>query len=476
MDFNQDFLSRQADPNELGAIVQRQGSRLQQIGQSFVRVQSLDEIASAIGELDFRAVESSGKLRMIMSAINLLDEFGINAHLAGFDVNGVPQFYLSADDGSIVAAGGLLKIDHNGITDSSSLLGLTSKDAGNQNIMGRVWYSFNSGDQPVVQGLHVFHFVSDTARFSDNFEDGTLSAWVTSGSPSIETDGVQEGSYYARLSSANTISKTLSASAYGANTWYFVTCIYRSTTAGGSLQLEYGGAAPVIHGLSTMQADTWYRAFIVFQANADTTPTLTFSKNSGTGTLDIDDVYVNEMNILPLGIGGASGFGTITSNIELYGNINLKSGKYLTLDGVDVFASGSAVLGADYSITSAAATYEDTGLSITLPAKGTYLVRADVRGKIKGNAGTFWWLTAKFYNSTDAADVANSERLIVLTNQTAVELHNTAPITAIVTVTASKTIKLYAYRHGAGTPSWTTSQIGSDTNGRTVMSYECLKV
>lgn len=366
MEFNQDFLSRQADPNELGAILQRQGSRLQQIGQGFVRVQSLDEIASAIGELDFRAVDSNGNLRMIMSAINLLDEFGIDAHFAGFDVNGVAQIYLSADDGSLVAGGGEVALDQNGITIQTSV------------------------SAPAL---------ANSVK------------WVDASENVID----QIYSYYAGIV------------AYGGN----------------EVIAPASGAIEDASNAITAQARDATVAQIILKAFNSASP---------------NSILLNAE--------------IINSN----GDIDLASGKTYKIDGVDILASGSAVLGADYSITSAAGTYEDTGLSITLPAKGTYLVRADVRGKIKGNAGTYWWLTGKFYNSTDAADVVNSERIIVLTNQTAVELHNTAPITAIVTVAASKTIKLYAFRHGAGTPSWTTSQIGSDANGRTVMSYECLKV
>lgn len=119
--FNVDFLNRQADPNDVGAIVQRQGSLLKQVGQGFVRVQSLDEIAAEIGALQFKAFEPSGQLRMIMSAINLLEEFGINAHFAGFDVNGVAQIYLSADDGSLKAGGGEVALNQDGITIKTSV-------------------------------------------------------------------------------------------------------------------------------------------------------------------------------------------------------------------------------------------------------------------------------------------------------------------------------------------------------------------
>jgi hypothetical protein len=85
--------------------------------------------------------------------------------------------------------------------------------------------------------------------------------------------------------------------------------------------------------------------------------------------------------------------------------------------------------------------------------------------------GASWWITAKLYNSTDAADVANSERIVVLTNTTAANLQQTCTITAIITVAASKVIKLYAFRNGTGSPSWTRSNIYSDANGRTKMAY-----
>ena len=126
-------------------------------------------------------------------------------------------------------------------------------------------------------------------------------------------------------------------------------------------------------------------------------------------------------------------------------------------------------------ITASAGTYEDTGLSVTLPSAGTFLVTADVRGFMRGFTGTSWWITAKFYNSTDNADVANSQRMVVLIDVTGVQLQQTCTLTAIITVAASKTIKLYAFRNGTGTPSWTNSSLVSDANGRTKMSYIGIK-
>ena len=155
------------------------------------------------------------------------------------------------------------------------------------------------------------------------------------------------------------------------------------------------------------------------------------------------------------------------------GNVDLAVGEYL-IGGETVFPiqNAESVLGSAFSITGTAGTYQDTGLSLSLPSAGTYRITADVRGRLTGNAGTAWWLTAKLYNSTDAADVTDSERLIVLTATTGMQLQMTCPINQVVTVAAAKTIKLYAARDGTGTPSWTASSIESNTAGRTAMSYE----
>jgi len=148
------------------------------------------------------------------------------------------------------------------------------------------------------------------------------------------------------------------------------------------------------------------------------------------------------------------------------------SGYAARRDHVHATTQGEAVLGSSFSITGTAGTYQDTGLSVTLPSAGTYKITANVRAFLRGNAGTAWWIHCELFNSTDSAAVANSERLIVLTGTNSFIFQTTAPIDAIVTVAASKTIKLYAARNGNGSPSWTTSDITSDTNGRTNLMYE----
>lgn len=81
-----------------------------------VRSARLSNLANEMGEVDFRAVDTDGNLRVVMSAYDLFDELGAHAHLAGLDTNAVVQFYLSADDGKIYSGGGAVVQDVNGIT------------------------------------------------------------------------------------------------------------------------------------------------------------------------------------------------------------------------------------------------------------------------------------------------------------------------------------------------------------------------
>jgi hypothetical protein len=135
----------------------------------------------------------------------------------------------------------------------------------------------------------------------------------------------------------------------------------------------------------------------------------------------------------------------------------------------DFTAPSESVLGADFALNAVNGTYQDTGLSVALPAAGTYLVHFHVRGEVQFSAGTLGFISAKLYNSTDSADVANSETLVVTQYTTGLTGQATASASKIVTVTAAKTIKLYAKRDSATT--WTTSQIRSTVDGRTRMSY-----
>ena len=117
------------------------------------------------------------------------------------------------------------------------------------------------------------------------------------------------------------------------------------------------------------------------------------------------------------------------TNGNIYQAINVSSGAavWLLLGGP---VTGQSVLTSDFAITATAngTTFQDSGLSVALPAAGTYLITAEVRGRIVGNTGTYWAINVKLYNSTDAADVSNTLRRVAYTTST-YQLQVTCPIT-----------------------------------------------
>lgn len=96
---------------ELQAQVDRLTTRRASGGQ-------LSDITDDMGEVTrgrFRVVDENGNTRVILSGENLFDELGVSAHLVGLDEDGVPQFWLSSDDGAGVFAGGAGSIDGDGL-------------------------------------------------------------------------------------------------------------------------------------------------------------------------------------------------------------------------------------------------------------------------------------------------------------------------------------------------------------------------
>lgn len=131
--------------------------------------------------------------------------------------------------------------------------------------------------------------------------------------------------------------------------------------------------------------------------------------------------------------------------------------------------SSESVLASNFNITGADGVYQDTGLSITLPSAGTYFIYGNIRAALLFSVGSYGYIKGKLYNSTDSADVANSERMIGYEGEANIPFYNSAPLSMSISVSAAKTIKLYVARAYATT--WTTSMIYSDSNGRTNLGY-----
>jgi hypothetical protein len=237
-------------------------------------------------------------------------------------------------------------------------------------------------------------------------------------------------------SGANAVRAAIAVSSVDNGAWFYATDTAKFWEVAGGAWVDRTPAAGTVSSFSATPTG------IFDVATATTAPALSLDNQSANTTL----------------AGPASG-GAATPSFRA-----------LVAADVPFISSAQSSLAAEFTLASAAGTYDDTGLSVSLPAAGTYLLFADVRGVLTGNAGTFWYIAAKLRNSTDAADIADSEVMVVLTSVAAKLTQTTVPITAVpVVVAGAKTIKLYVKRDTDG--SFTTSKVGADANGRTRLSY-----
>lgn len=131
-----------------------------------------------------------------------------------------------------------------------------------------------------------------------------------------------------------------------------------------------------------------------------------------------------------------------------------------TVQGDQTGVNGENVLGSNFTLNATTGTYQDTGVAVTLPSAGTYLLFLTARALVGYTAGTFGYVYAKLYNSTAAADVSGSNFTAVISYVINTTLDQTKSIPVLATVTGADTIKLYASRNFDGTLA--TSLIATD--------------
>lgn len=129
--------------------------------------------------------------------------------------------------------------------------------------------------------------------------------------------------------------------------------------------------------------------------------------------------------------------------------------------------AGRATLVSAFSITGASGVYQDTGLEVTLPSAGTYLINYNVRVSGQTSSGS-GWISVRLYDETAAAAITDSERLTFYPVTTS-NIQQHVAYSELVTVSAASTIRLEANRNLAA--GWSTSDIASNSDGRTTMSY-----
>jgi hypothetical protein len=99
----------------------------------------------------------------------------------------------------------------------------------------------------------------------------------------------------------------------------------------------------------------------------------------------------------------------------------------------------SSTLSSNFS-TTASATFQNTGLSVTLPVAGTWLVFSEAR--ISGIAVSATWSVLRLYNSTTSTEIANSRRITHYANDAVVYQVTTPLMMPVVTTTTNNVIRL----------------------------------
>lgn len=135
-------------------------------------------------------------------------------------------------------------------------------------------------------------------------------------------------------------------------------------------------------------------------------------------------------------------------------------------------ASGQSALASGFSCTPGGG-FEDVGLSVSLPSAGVYLISYNVRISMQVTGGSAHAMLCELYDATAAAAITDSQRLIfydAVGSGTVWQLQSA--YSSLVTVSVATSMKLYAEANTFGSAgTWTNSQIGSDTNGQTTLSY-----
>lgn len=123
--------------------------------------------------------------------------------------------------------------------------------------------------------------------------------------------------------------------------------------------------------------------------------------------------------------------------------------------------------------------YVATGLSISIPSAGTYLISYDVRGNVSiSNVSTVIIVAMLYIDDTGTAiAINNTERLVTIVDTTSsTSLENTmiqqhSGFSQVVTAKSACKVYLYTKWDGSGTPTFNFAQINSDVSGRTKIGY-----
>lgn len=273
--------------------------------RSSINVDSLDEISDDLGTIRAGRFEAwlDDNLRMMISGEDVYDEYGIHAHLVGFDDKMNPQFWISADDGTGTFCNGGVVLGVDGIVDTDG---------------GKLITSGNNVVDTLADGyLGLANTLgSSYPTFPNNdFASGDLTYWtVSSAAAEVVVDTKSKSGYAVLLSDGGVIVSDQIAISPPDMGYYRIGITSRGDTGGrAKVTLKYytsGGAYKGSHTITT-KAFTAYRDTIdyvlppvrqVIQRVTVTVEQLNTAK----------PVYVSDINIRLI-VGALKGSGMLIS-------------------------------------------------------------------------------------------------------------------------------------------------------------------
>ena len=120
--------------------------------------------------------------------------------------------------------------------------------------------------------------------------------------------------------------------------------------------------------------------------------------------------------------------------------------------------NGEAVLASDLNIANA--TFEDSGLKVTLPTAGTYLIQGEIHLEAQASdISTGAELYLRLYNETDAAAVSDSTTFGLLVPENGILYKGHCPIGKIVTTDGANEVIRVEARKNSTSPTWTSAKV-----------------
>jgi hypothetical protein len=125
--------------------------------------------------------------------------------------------------------------------------------------------------------------------------------------------------------------------------------------------------------------------------------------------------------------------------------------------------SGESSFSTVHSITTND-TWEDTGMSVTLPSAGTYLIifRTNANAGMSAKTASNAFVYVSIYDATAAAFLVDSVEVAAEAISTTQASSRPVTVQRVITVTGADQLKLYGRRNGNVT--WTQSDIGGSNN------------